>query len=156
MSDFWPHGEVAKKYGVLRKEGYTERAIFIVDKKGIIRYIDIHNKDLQPDNEVLLDELREIVPDSDEVIDELFEEEETPAGDVIMYCTPWCPDCRQARAWLENHNIDYTEVDIAHDLNASRQVRAWGKGFLITPTFDIQGQIVFDFDEPKLKEILLK
>jgi len=156
LSDFWPHGKVAKKYGVLRKEGYTERAIFIVDKKGIIRYIDIHDINHQPDNEVLLNELRKIIPQSDEVIDELFEEEETPTGDVIMYCTPWCPDCRQARAWLENHNIEYTEVDISHDLNAARQIRAWGKGLQITPTFDIHGQIVFDFDEPKLKEILLK
>jgi len=45
LSDFWPHGAVAKKYGVLRVEGYAERAIFIIDKIGIIRYIDIHDID---------------------------------------------------------------------------------------------------------------
>ena len=48
LSDFWPHGMVALKYGVLRSEGITERAIFIVDKHGIIRYIDIHDINEEP------------------------------------------------------------------------------------------------------------
>lgn len=43
LSDFWPHGAVAKKYGVLRSDGVSERALFLIDKKGIIRYIDVHN-----------------------------------------------------------------------------------------------------------------
>jgi len=43
MSDYWPHGQVAQVYGVLREQGMTERAIFIVDKQGIIRCIDIHD-----------------------------------------------------------------------------------------------------------------
>jgi peroxiredoxin len=57
LSDFWPHGQVAQRYGVLREHGFTERAIFVVDKKGVIRYIDIHDIDEQPDNEALLDVL---------------------------------------------------------------------------------------------------
>ncbi len=60
MSDFYPHGRVALKYGVLRDGGITERAIFIIDKKGIIRYIDIHDINRQPDNEELLSELRKV------------------------------------------------------------------------------------------------
>ena len=58
LSDFWPHGEVVKRYGVLRKEGYSERALFVVDKEGIIRYIDIHNIDDQPENQELFDVLK--------------------------------------------------------------------------------------------------
>ncbi len=57
---FWPHGEVARRYGVLRKEGYNERALFVVGKEGIIRYINIHDIDDQPDNQVLLDVLKEL------------------------------------------------------------------------------------------------
>jgi len=53
LSDYWPHGQVAQSYGVLREHGMTERAIFIVDKQGIIRYIDIHDFNSQPDNEAL-------------------------------------------------------------------------------------------------------
>ncbi len=48
FSDFYPHGAVAKKYGVLRSEGYTERALFVIDKKGIIRFIDIHDINQKP------------------------------------------------------------------------------------------------------------
>ena len=51
---------MAKKCGVLRSDGRTERAIFIVDRTGIIRYVDVHNIDEQPDNEVLFGELAEI------------------------------------------------------------------------------------------------
>ena len=58
LSDFWPHGQVAQSYGVLREQGFTERAIFVVDREGVIRYIHIHDMDEQPDNEVLLNVLR--------------------------------------------------------------------------------------------------
>jgi len=60
VSDFWPHGLTALKYGVLRAEGFTERAIFIIDKHGKIRYIDIHPIGDQPKNSVLFDELKKI------------------------------------------------------------------------------------------------
>ena len=48
LSDFYPHGEVAKRYGVLRSEGFTERALFVMDKKGIITFIDIHDINERP------------------------------------------------------------------------------------------------------------
>jgi peroxiredoxin (alkyl hydroperoxide reductase subunit C) len=48
LSDFWPHGGVAKKYGVLRSNGVSERALFVIDKKGIIRYIDVHDINKRP------------------------------------------------------------------------------------------------------------
>ena len=60
LSDFWPHGAVAKKYGVLRSNGVSERALFVLDKKGIIRYIDIHNINKRPNLEVLVKELEKL------------------------------------------------------------------------------------------------
>ena len=155
LSDFWPHGAIAEKYGVLRKEGKSERAIFIIDKEGIIHYIDIHDIDEQPDNEILLAELRKIIPDAERKMEHLYEEKVIPKGKVIMYCTPWCPDCRVARDWFKNHNIDFSEVDISLNLSAARQVRSWGAGQQITPTFDINGEIILDYDEDRLKEILV-
>jgi alkyl hydroperoxide reductase subunit AhpC len=59
-SDFWPHGAVAQKYGVLRDEGMTERALFVIDKEGIIRFIDVHPIDKQPDNEEIFEVLRKL------------------------------------------------------------------------------------------------
>ncbi len=60
LSDFWPHGAVAKKYGVLRSNGVSERALFVIDKKGIIRYIDIHDINQRPKLEVLVKELEKL------------------------------------------------------------------------------------------------
>lgn len=61
LSDFSPFAAVSRKYGVKRKEGYSERAIFVIDGKGIIRYIDIHDIGDQPPNSVLFEELKSIV-----------------------------------------------------------------------------------------------
>ncbi|NPV85164.1 MAG: glutaredoxin family protein [Anaerolineae bacterium] len=71
-----------------------------------------------------------------------------------MYCTSWCPDCRRARAWLQEHNISYQEVDIDKVPAGAAQVRKWANGKQITPTFDINGTIVIDFNIEKLSEAL--
>lgn len=57
LSDFWPHGKVAELYGVMTDAGHTERAIFVIDTEGIIRYIDHHDITHEPDVEVLFAEL---------------------------------------------------------------------------------------------------
>jgi len=62
MSDFYPHGEIATKYGILAERGYAERVVFLIDKKGIIRFIDrVPPSDL-PDNEKLLQAVRALGP----------------------------------------------------------------------------------------------
>lgn len=60
LSDFWPHGKVADSYGVLRSEGTTERAVFIIDKQGIIRYIDVHDINKRPPLESIMTELEKL------------------------------------------------------------------------------------------------
>ena len=52
---------MARKYGILRNDGFSERAIFVVDKDGIIRYIDIHDIADKPSNDVLFAELVKIL-----------------------------------------------------------------------------------------------
>ncbi len=155
LSDFWPHGAVARAYGVLRNEGTSERALFIIDKKGIIRYVDVHEIDQQPSNEVLRASLRAIDPEVRH-----RPEPQAPApvplphGGIVMYCTKWCSDCKDARAWLAKHKLPYTEVDITYTAGAAQQVERWANGNRTTPTFDIDGTIVVDFDLPRLREVL--
>ena len=60
LSDFEPKGEVARKYGAYRPEGYSERALFVVDKDGKIAYKDIHDIGDQPDNEEIFEVLRKL------------------------------------------------------------------------------------------------
>ncbi len=60
LSDFWPHGAVAQSYGVLREDGTTERALFVIDKKGTIRHIDVHDINVKPKLEDLIKELEKL------------------------------------------------------------------------------------------------
>jgi peroxiredoxin len=60
LSDFYPHGDVAKKYGVLREQGFSERALFVIDKKGVVRFSQVHEMKLQPDNSLIIDEIRKL------------------------------------------------------------------------------------------------
>ncbi len=48
LSDFFPHGAVSKRYGILRSDGTSERALFVVDKEGRLRFIDVHDINLRP------------------------------------------------------------------------------------------------------------
>jgi peroxiredoxin len=60
LSDFYPHGKVAETYGVLRSDGTTERALFVIDKRGVIRYIDVHDINKRPSLEILIRELEKL------------------------------------------------------------------------------------------------
>jgi peroxiredoxin len=63
-SDFWPHGEIAKKYGVFRESeplpGISNRAIFIVDKQGNIAFAKSYELGQVPDNEECLQALKRL------------------------------------------------------------------------------------------------
>ena len=63
-SDYWPHGGVAQKYGILREgdplPGINERAIFIVDKQGTIRFSKVYELGQEPDYEELLKEVAKL------------------------------------------------------------------------------------------------
>jgi peroxiredoxin len=42
LSDFWPHGAVAKSYGVFNDDsGFANRGTFVVDRAGIIRFAEM-------------------------------------------------------------------------------------------------------------------
>ncbi len=174
LSDFWPHGEVATTWGVFRREeGTSERAVFLVDREGIVRYSDVHAIDDQPDNEVLFDLLGELEPElaalpatQPEPSEQTAETDTAPAESspaastsgagsaVVMYCTPWCPDCRSARAWLKQHGISFTEVDVSSDNTARERAAALNDGRLHTPTFEIGEDICVDFRADRLTELL--
>src|SRR5262245_3182069 len=55
LSDFYPHGAVARQYGVFREnDGISERAIFVVDKAGKIAWAKTYAIPEQPDVEELM------------------------------------------------------------------------------------------------------
>ncbi len=162
LSDFWPHGAVARQYGVFREEaGHSERALFVVDKRGIIRYVDIHEISQQPDNEHVFQALREIEPQALQKpephkipVKVIRPAPAAPLKSVVMYCRPGCIDCRLARSFLEQKGVAYTEIDIRTDPQAEARLRQWTGGPLITPVFDIDGKIVIDFKRAELEQAL--
>lgn len=60
LADFWPHGAVAATYGVLRSNGTSERALFIIDKKGVIRNILVEDINVRPPLDFIVSSLNQI------------------------------------------------------------------------------------------------
>lgn len=61
LSDFWPHGAVAREFGVFNEEtGVAERAIFILDPDGVVRWIRVYPRRELPDPEEVLGVLRSL------------------------------------------------------------------------------------------------
>ena len=59
LSDVHPHGKVARDYGAFREgDSLPDRAIFVIDKAGVIRWAKLHDMGEQPDLEELLGVLR--------------------------------------------------------------------------------------------------
>jgi alkyl hydroperoxide reductase subunit AhpC len=63
-ADFYPHGAVTQAFGILREgapvAGISERAAFIVDKRGKIAFAKVYPLDQTPDNGELLRVLEKI------------------------------------------------------------------------------------------------
>jgi mycoredoxin len=73
---------------------------------------------------------------------------------VVMYCRSWCGDCARARRWLDENGIAYKEIDIELVPEAADTVRSIA-GKIITPTFEIGDDTCVDFDEPRLRSLLI-
>jgi peroxiredoxin len=58
LSDFWPHGAVAESYGIFRSaDGYSERAVIILDTDGIVRFSKVYPMSEVPDMGEILEQL---------------------------------------------------------------------------------------------------
>ncbi len=60
LSDFWPHGQTAKSYGLLRTDGTTERALIFIDKQGLIRFIHVEDINIRPPLEIVMQGLQSL------------------------------------------------------------------------------------------------
>ena len=64
---------------------------------------------------------------------------------LIVYSAFWCPDCRQAKRFLDSHNIPYTDIDIETTPGAAEEViKHTGKRAV--PQFVIDGKWVQPYD----------
>lgn len=54
--------------------------------------------------------------------------------EIVLYGADWCPDCRRAKTFLKDNNIDYTFVDVDLDKEATARVEQINNGKRIIPT----------------------
>jgi len=60
---------------------------------------------------------------------------------VTVYSAFWCPDCREAKRFLDKHNIPYKNIDIETTPGAAEEVlKHTGKRAI--PQFVIDGEWV--------------
>jgi len=58
LADFWPHGGIAKRYGLFRaKQGFSERANIIIDEKGKVIFVKVYPIPQLPDIAEILEAL---------------------------------------------------------------------------------------------------
>ncbi len=60
---------------------------------------------------------------------------------MLFVCYPRCSTCAKARAWLNEHNLEFTERDIKVDNPTEKELRAWHKtsGFELKRFFNTSG-----------------
>jgi peroxiredoxin len=61
LSDFWPHGKVAKLYNIFREQqGFSERSNIIIDKNHNIKFLKIYDIPQLPDISEIIDFIKKI------------------------------------------------------------------------------------------------
>ncbi len=76
-----------------------------------------------------------------------------PQPRVIVFSTPTCGFCNQAKSYFRQKNVRYTDVDVSRDQAAARDmVRRSGQQGV--PVIDIGGHLVLGFNRPKIDQLL--
>ena len=72
---------------------------------------------------------------------------------VTVYSTPTCTYCNKLKQYLNKHGIRYTDINVAADMNAAKEMvkRSGQQG---VPQTDINGQIIIGFDTAKISKLL--
>lgn len=72
---------------------------------------------------------------------------------VTIYTTPTCHFCHGVKAFFKEHNVVYTEKDVASDIVARTEM-VEKSGQMGVPVIDIEGKLIVGFDEGALRDEL--
>jgi glutaredoxin 3 len=72
---------------------------------------------------------------------------------VAIYTTPTCHFCHMTKEFFKEHNISFTEYNVAEDAERRREM-VEKSGQMGVPVVTIDDEIVIGFDEGKLKSLL--
>jgi glutaredoxin len=69
---------------------------------------------------------------------------------IIMYSTSWCGVCSRARAYMQQQNIPFTDLDVEHDAAAHERQRALNPRGGV-PTISIDDDVLVGFSPESLE-----
>ncbi len=72
---------------------------------------------------------------------------------ITIYSTPSCVYCKMAKSLFNEHNLEYSEKNVASDIPA-REEMVKKSGQLGVPVIDIDGTVIVGFDKERIAELL--
>lgn len=92
---------------------------------------------------------------SPEEAEKLFAGEAIGNGEVVLYGSSWCPECRRARRLLEEEGVEYREVVVDEDPTAEALILSRSGGRRVVPTLLFDDRLfAFNPDPPLLRRLL--
>lgn len=72
---------------------------------------------------------------------------------VILYTTPTCTYCKSAKAFFEEHGVDYEEIDVSQDVQKAQELIE-KTGQTGVPVIEIDGEVIIGFDKRRIARAL--
>jgi glutaredoxin len=72
---------------------------------------------------------------------------------IEMYSATWCSSCGRAKTWMREHDIEFHEIDVDQRAGAMAQLQMLNPRRTL-PTFDVDGQVLVGFQEPRLRSTI--
>ena len=72
---------------------------------------------------------------------------------ITLYTRPLCGWCQDAKRYLQEHHLAFTEVDVGRD-PAAYETMTRLSGQTYVPTIVVNGQVLADFDVGQLEKFL--
>jgi glutaredoxin 3 len=73
--------------------------------------------------------------------------------EVVIYSTPTCAPCFEAKKWFQSHGVSYTEYDVSRDpVRAAELVRLTGQNAV--PVIRVGQQVLVGFDPLQLAKLI--
>lgn len=70
---------------------------------------------------------------------------------ITVYSTTWCPNCKQAKAYLRAKGIEIVEKNIEDDNSAREELlEKTGGVFLGVPVIEINNELLQGFDQDQI------
>ena len=73
--------------------------------------------------------------------------------EVIIYSTPTCHFCNMAKTYLKEHNIPFTDYNVAEDVQ-KRMEMVELTGQMGVPVIKIGDEVIIGFNQPRIAELL--